>query len=53
MVLKGFNGLEWLKMAKNLAENAEHGWNLLEMVGMNEYGLKWLEWLKFTEFGWK
>jgi hypothetical protein len=32
MVLKGFNGLEWLKMAENLAGNAEHAWKLLEMV---------------------
>ena len=53
MVLKGFNGLEWLKMAENHAENAEHVWKLLEMVGMNEYGLTWLEWLKITEIGWK
>ena len=40
-------------MAENLAGIAKHGWKLLEMVGMNEYGLTWLEWLKITEIGWK
>ena len=53
MVSKGFNGLEWLKIAENLAETAEHGWKLLEMVGMNENYLTWPEWLKITEIGWK
>ena len=36
-----------------MAKMAGNGWKLLEMAGMNEYGLTWLEWLKMTEIGWK
>ena len=36
-----------------MALMAENGWKWLEMTGMDQNCLKWLEWLEMAGNGWK